>query len=201
MDGSGQQDWKALTAQRNIWPIHKGRSSAVMHTNVTSPMCALTDLLYYLQIHTFEMHIIKAKDSYAGNYRCEVTYKDKFDSCSFDLEVKGLPEHLPVPHSFWHFQKFWMLMRRAVTVLQNLDRAHTILIFDQLSREGNERHINKSLKESSGPIIMKYIIKIHNYMYIIICTTLFLKTGEVSYLTKVLIIINSNGQSKTRWIK
>lgn len=41
------------------------------------------------QIHTFEMHIIKAKDNYAGNYRCEVNYKDKFDSCSFDLEVKG----------------------------------------------------------------------------------------------------------------
>uniref|UniRef100_A0A8D0A0X9 Myosin-binding protein C, slow-type n=1 Tax=Sander lucioperca TaxID=283035 RepID=A0A8D0A0X9_SANLU len=45
------------------------------------------------QIHTFEMHIIKAKDNYAGNYRCEVTYKDKFDSCSFDLEVKGLLKH------------------------------------------------------------------------------------------------------------
>uniref|UniRef100_A0A3Q3FMJ0 Myosin-binding protein C, slow-type n=1 Tax=Kryptolebias marmoratus TaxID=37003 RepID=A0A3Q3FMJ0_KRYMA len=41
-----------------------------------------------VKIHTFEMHIIKAKDNYAGNYRCEVTYKDKFDSCSFDLEVK-----------------------------------------------------------------------------------------------------------------
>ncbi|XP_071358505.1 myosin-binding protein C, slow-type isoform X2 [Trachinotus anak] len=40
------------------------------------------------KVHTFEMHIIKAKDNYAGNYRCEVTYKDKFDSCSFDLEVK-----------------------------------------------------------------------------------------------------------------
>uniref|UniRef100_A0A8C7IDH0 Myosin-binding protein C, slow-type n=1 Tax=Oncorhynchus kisutch TaxID=8019 RepID=A0A8C7IDH0_ONCKI len=44
------------------------------------------------KIHTFEMHIIKAKDNYAGNYRCEVTYKDKFDSCSFDLEVKGFSE-------------------------------------------------------------------------------------------------------------
>lgn len=43
----------------------------------------------FSQIHTFEMHIIKAKDNYAGNYRCEVTYKDKFDSCCFDLEVKG----------------------------------------------------------------------------------------------------------------
>ncbi|KAM9327935.1 myosin-binding protein C, slow-type [Pholidichthys leucotaenia] len=40
------------------------------------------------KIHTFEMAIIKAKENYAGNYRCEVTYKDKFDSCSFDLEVK-----------------------------------------------------------------------------------------------------------------
>uniref|UniRef100_A0A670YLP8 Myosin-binding protein C, slow-type n=1 Tax=Pseudonaja textilis TaxID=8673 RepID=A0A670YLP8_PSETE len=39
------------------------------------------------KIYTFEMQIIKAKDNYAGNYRCEVTYKDKVDSCSFDLEV------------------------------------------------------------------------------------------------------------------
>uniref|UniRef100_A0AAY4DBK5 Myosin binding protein C, slow type n=1 Tax=Denticeps clupeoides TaxID=299321 RepID=A0AAY4DBK5_9TELE len=41
----------------------------------------------FTKIHTFEMHIIKAKENYAGNYRCEVTYKDKFDSCSFDLEI------------------------------------------------------------------------------------------------------------------
>uniref|UniRef100_A0A3Q3JDM8 Myosin-binding protein C, slow-type n=1 Tax=Monopterus albus TaxID=43700 RepID=A0A3Q3JDM8_MONAL len=40
------------------------------------------------KVHTFEMHIIKAKENYAGNYRCEVNYKDKFDSCSFDLEIK-----------------------------------------------------------------------------------------------------------------
>ncbi|XP_023263943.1 myosin-binding protein C, slow-type isoform X7 [Seriola lalandi dorsalis] len=40
------------------------------------------------KVHTFEMNIIKAKENYAGNYRCEVTYKDKFDSCSFDLEIK-----------------------------------------------------------------------------------------------------------------
>ncbi|XP_049330265.1 myosin-binding protein C, slow-type isoform X8 [Astyanax mexicanus] len=46
----------------------------------------------FTKIHTFEMHIIKAKENYAGNYRCEVTYKDKFDSCSFDLEVKDIPE-------------------------------------------------------------------------------------------------------------
>lgn len=76
-------------------------------TQIWHHLCAywLTCYTIYCQIHTFEMHIIKAKDSYAGNYRCEVTYKDKFDSCSFDLEVKGLSEHLTVPHSFWHFQK------------------------------------------------------------------------------------------------
>ncbi|XP_045147199.1 myosin-binding protein C, slow-type [Echinops telfairi] len=39
------------------------------------------------RVYTFEMQIIKAKENYAGNYRCEVTYKDKFDSCTFDLEV------------------------------------------------------------------------------------------------------------------
>ncbi|XP_072408096.1 myosin-binding protein C, slow-type isoform X3 [Chiloscyllium punctatum] len=44
------------------------------------------------RIHTFEMHIIKAKENYAGNYRCEVTWKDKFDSCTFDLEVIEAPE-------------------------------------------------------------------------------------------------------------
>uniref|UniRef100_A0A670J5L5 Myosin-binding protein C, slow-type n=1 Tax=Podarcis muralis TaxID=64176 RepID=A0A670J5L5_PODMU len=42
------------------------------------------------KMYTFEMQIIKAKENYAGNYRCEVTYKDKVDSCSFDLEVHGL---------------------------------------------------------------------------------------------------------------
>ncbi|XP_062338553.1 myosin-binding protein C, slow-type isoform X7 [Osmerus eperlanus] len=46
----------------------------------------------FTKIHTFEMHIIKAKDNYAGNYRCEVTYKDKFDSCAFDLEVKEVEQ-------------------------------------------------------------------------------------------------------------
>ncbi|XP_012576082.1 PREDICTED: myosin-binding protein C, slow-type [Condylura cristata] len=39
------------------------------------------------RVYTFEMQIIKAKENYAGNYRCEVCYKDKSDSCSFDLEV------------------------------------------------------------------------------------------------------------------
>ncbi|XP_042566075.1 myosin-binding protein C, slow-type [Clupea harengus] len=46
----------------------------------------------FTKIHTYEMHIIKAKPNYGGNYRCEVNYKDKFDSCSFDLEVKETAE-------------------------------------------------------------------------------------------------------------
>ncbi|XP_057240526.1 myosin-binding protein C, slow-type [Malurus melanocephalus] len=49
----------------------------------------------HTKIHTFEMHIIKAKENYAGNYRCEVSYKDKFDSCSFDLEVTESSQAAP----------------------------------------------------------------------------------------------------------
>ncbi|CAG02431.1 unnamed protein product [Tetraodon nigroviridis] len=104
----------------------------------------------FTKIHTFEMHIIKAKDSYAGNYRCEVTYKDKFDSCSFDLEVKGVSQHSPTPSSPEHFQKLWMHMRRAVTVLQNLDRAHRILIFDQLSREAFAKKLEPAYQVDKG---------------------------------------------------
>nr|XP_025034740.1 myosin-binding protein C, slow-type isoform X2 [Pelodiscus sinensis] len=47
------------------------------------------------KIYTFEMQIIKAKENYGGNYRCEVTYKDKFDSCSFDLEVHETSQAAP----------------------------------------------------------------------------------------------------------
>ncbi|XP_043938759.1 myosin-binding protein C, cardiac-type isoform X2 [Protopterus annectens] len=39
------------------------------------------------KIYTFEMHIIKAKTTYTGGYRCEVSCKDKFDSCNFELVV------------------------------------------------------------------------------------------------------------------
>ncbi|XP_034047715.1 myosin-binding protein C, cardiac-type isoform X2 [Thalassophryne amazonica] len=37
--------------------------------------------------YTFEMHIIDAKANFAGAYRCEVSSRDKFDSCNFDLTV------------------------------------------------------------------------------------------------------------------
>ncbi|KAG7468356.1 hypothetical protein MATL_G00142040 [Megalops atlanticus] len=39
------------------------------------------------KVYTFEMHIIAAKANYAGGYRCEVSSRDKFDSCNFELIV------------------------------------------------------------------------------------------------------------------
>lgn len=98
MDGSGQQDGKALAAERDLRPINQGAAQKGTQYPTTSQKTPI-DLLHPFffitpwQVHTFEMHIIKAKENYAGNYRCEVTYKDKFDSCSFDLEVKGLLKH------------------------------------------------------------------------------------------------------------
>lgn len=37
----------------------------------------------------FEMQIIAAKPNFAGAYRCEVSSRDKFDSCNFELSVHG----------------------------------------------------------------------------------------------------------------
>ncbi|XP_070766191.1 myosin-binding protein C, cardiac-type [Enoplosus armatus] len=39
------------------------------------------------KVYTFEMHVIAAKANFAGAYRCEVSSRDKFDSCNFDLIV------------------------------------------------------------------------------------------------------------------
>ncbi|XP_031442689.1 myosin-binding protein C, cardiac-type isoform X2 [Clupea harengus] len=39
------------------------------------------------KVYTFEMHVIGAKANFAGGYRCEVSSRDKFDSCNFDLTV------------------------------------------------------------------------------------------------------------------
>uniref|UniRef100_A0AAZ3SEJ5 Myosin binding protein C3 n=1 Tax=Oncorhynchus tshawytscha TaxID=74940 RepID=A0AAZ3SEJ5_ONCTS len=47
------------------------------------------------KVYTFEMQIIAAKPSFAGAYRCEVSSRDKFDSCNFDLTVHG--SGLPCP--------------------------------------------------------------------------------------------------------
>ncbi|XP_024911344.1 myosin-binding protein C, cardiac-type isoform X4 [Cynoglossus semilaevis] len=52
--------------------------------------------------HTFEMHIIAAKANFAGGYRCEVSSKDKFDSCNFDLAVHeaGAPQGFDIRAAF-----------------------------------------------------------------------------------------------------
>lgn len=41
------------------------------------------------QVYLFELHIMDAQASFAGGYRCEVSTKDKFDSCNFNLTVHG----------------------------------------------------------------------------------------------------------------
>ncbi|XP_069750460.1 myosin-binding protein C, cardiac-type-like [Narcine bancroftii] len=43
------------------------------------------------KVYTFEMHILQAKTSDAGGYRCEVSDKDKFDCCNFELAVREVP--------------------------------------------------------------------------------------------------------------
>uniref|UniRef100_A0A3Q3R2W5 Myosin-binding protein H n=1 Tax=Monopterus albus TaxID=43700 RepID=A0A3Q3R2W5_MONAL len=40
-------------------------------------------------VHTFEMHIISAQANFAGAYRCEVSFRNKFDSCNFNLTIHG----------------------------------------------------------------------------------------------------------------
>ncbi|KAM4743748.1 myosin-binding protein C, cardiac-type [Anableps anableps] len=54
------------------------------------------------KVYTFEMHIIAAKPNFAGGYRCEVSSKDKFDSCNFDLTVHEAraPEGLDIRTAF-----------------------------------------------------------------------------------------------------
>ncbi|KAF3699817.1 Myosin-binding protein C, slow-type [Channa argus] len=40
------------------------------------------------KVYTYEMSIIKVVDGDAGGYRCEVTSKDKCDSCTFEVSVQ-----------------------------------------------------------------------------------------------------------------
>ncbi|XP_034046072.1 myosin binding protein Ca isoform X2 [Thalassophryne amazonica] len=44
------------------------------------------------KIYTYEMSIIKVVDGDAGGYRCEVTSKDKCDSCAFDVSVEAVQD-------------------------------------------------------------------------------------------------------------
>uniref|UniRef100_A0A8C0R7U4 Myosin binding protein C3 n=1 Tax=Canis lupus dingo TaxID=286419 RepID=A0A8C0R7U4_CANLU len=41
------------------------------------------------KVYLFELHITDAQPTSAGGYRCEVSTKDKFDSCNFNLTVHG----------------------------------------------------------------------------------------------------------------
>uniref|UniRef100_A0A8W4FF03 Myosin-binding protein C, cardiac-type n=1 Tax=Sus scrofa TaxID=9823 RepID=A0A8W4FF03_PIG len=41
------------------------------------------------KVYLFELHITDAQTTFAGGYRCEVSTKDKFDSCNFNLIVHG----------------------------------------------------------------------------------------------------------------
>ncbi|XP_041837085.1 myosin-binding protein C, cardiac-type [Melanotaenia boesemani] len=54
------------------------------------------------KVYTFEMQIIAAKPNFAGGYRCEVSSKDKFDSCNFELTVHEAraPEGLDIRAAF-----------------------------------------------------------------------------------------------------
>ncbi|XP_028841225.1 myosin binding protein Ca isoform X2 [Denticeps clupeoides] len=44
------------------------------------------------KIYTYEMSIIKVVEADAGGYRCEVTSKDKCDSCTFEVTVEAAQE-------------------------------------------------------------------------------------------------------------
>ncbi|XP_019745437.1 myosin binding protein Ca [Hippocampus comes] len=44
------------------------------------------------KIYTYEMRIVKVVDGDAGGYRCEVTSKDKCDSCTFEVSVQAVEE-------------------------------------------------------------------------------------------------------------
>uniref|UniRef100_A0A8C2QE90 Myosin-binding protein C, cardiac-type n=1 Tax=Cricetulus griseus TaxID=10029 RepID=A0A8C2QE90_CRIGR len=46
------------------------------------------------KVYLFELHITDAQTTSAGGYRCEVSTKDKFDSCNFNLTVHGEREAL-----------------------------------------------------------------------------------------------------------
>ncbi|XP_028820118.1 myosin-binding protein C, fast-type-like isoform X4 [Denticeps clupeoides] len=47
------------------------------------------------KIYTFEMKMVKVVPGDAGGYRCEVTAKDKCDSCTFEISVESAEEEKP----------------------------------------------------------------------------------------------------------
>lgn len=94
VDGPGQQVWKTPAAEGVVRPQHQGGPGQNLWTHTLfppPPPLALHDSVFIrlVQVYTFEMQIMAAKPSFAGAYRCEVSSKDKVDSCNFTLTVHG----------------------------------------------------------------------------------------------------------------
>uniref|UniRef100_A0A8C3IHQ9 Myosin-binding protein C, fast-type n=1 Tax=Chrysemys picta bellii TaxID=8478 RepID=A0A8C3IHQ9_CHRPI len=72
------------------------------------------------KVYIYEMHIIQAKMTYAGGYRCEVSTKDKFDSCNFSLIVHEAPAtgdmdiRTAFRRTLWLFLKFFLVCHSNV---------------------------------------------------------------------------------------
>lgn len=85
--GPGQQGREAPEVQRDVRQEHQGER--VRARARVSPELTCAHLHVSPQIYTYEMSIIKVVDGDAGGYRCEVTSKDKCDSCTFEVGVEG----------------------------------------------------------------------------------------------------------------
>lgn len=55
----------------------------------TSSLCVVHLFPSFTQIYTYEMKMVKVVAGDAGGYRCEVSAKDKCDSCTFEVTVEG----------------------------------------------------------------------------------------------------------------
>lgn len=71
--------------------VAQGKTSGLTQVWSPPPPLALRNFVFIrlVQVYTFEMQIVAAKASFAGAYRCEVSSKDKVDSCNFTLTVHG----------------------------------------------------------------------------------------------------------------
>uniref|UniRef100_A0A8D3CB56 Myosin binding protein C3 n=1 Tax=Scophthalmus maximus TaxID=52904 RepID=A0A8D3CB56_SCOMX len=79
---------------RSTKRTHRQFPNLNLNYNVLHIFCNIKDVhltlsCMWLQVYMFEMQIIAAKPNFAGAYRCEVSSRDKFDSCNFELSVHG----------------------------------------------------------------------------------------------------------------
>lgn len=121
VDGSRQQVWKTPTAEGVVRPQHQGGRQQNLSETQSSSLLGLcySMFIHLVQVYTFEMQILAAKANFAGAYRCEVSSKDKFDSCNFTLTVHGestLGAGLGIgaPAPFWGFCLFQMFVWKKV---------------------------------------------------------------------------------------